>query len=617
MLVSFAREYISRGFAVMPVRADKTPVTRHGSKDATKNPALLDALFASQDVAGIGIATGGVSGGLVVIDSDDRAGGDESLVALEKYLDGLPDGPRVKTPGGCHVYMLAPPGVTIRNRVNIPGLPGIDVRGEGGYVVGPPSRLLNGEYTWEFELGEHPLPTIPPALLDIVQVRRNETVTGTGWDLHTGTFELPEEIGEGSRNDTLTRFAGQLRRAGLSAEMIFKLLCYVNHEHCASPLDTNEIKNIARSAGTWAPGDQTGVDPKSVADSDDAIPDFFMVSDVRSEWEGIDNAGIHSTGLETIDSYLSGGLRDGQVYVLTGPPGSGKTSLVGQISRHFSSHRPVMIWTLEMTPAQLAARMAGQETGDHYGDILLDPEVRARNIDHIPANVTYYAGRDPEMAVRAIKRTRGVFGKPPLVVLDYVQKLGSGDEIRQAVSDASDLVRRISRDLSVPVLVVSAASRAGANTLAKARSLPPESLMGVSRESSGIEYDASTVITIGLDPNEADDDDALDSPRTGILSVAKSRWGIQGHVEIAFYGRSGRWEDRGRANRKDDLATQRLLVHLRVNPGPYTSVNEMVKGVQGTRQHLLRAARAMVHSGDILYASGVYMFAGSKGKSGS
>jgi hypothetical protein len=97
----------------------------------------------------LGIATGRASG-LVVIDVDPKHDGFVTLAALERELGSLPSStPRVRTgSGGLHVYLAYPTdGSAIRNSEGRLG-PGIDVRGEGGYVVCPPSVTNKGPYTW-------------------------------------------------------------------------------------------------------------------------------------------------------------------------------------------------------------------------------------------------------------------------------------------------------------------------------------------------------------------------------------------------------------------------------------------------------------------------------------
>jgi hypothetical protein len=84
----------------------------------------------------------------VVLDVDRGGGGPESLAALEREHGPAPETARARTGGGgAHLFFGYPPGrEEVPNSAGVLG-PGLDVRGEGGYVVVPPSRT-RGAYGW-------------------------------------------------------------------------------------------------------------------------------------------------------------------------------------------------------------------------------------------------------------------------------------------------------------------------------------------------------------------------------------------------------------------------------------------------------------------------------------
>lgn len=131
----------------------KHPLTRHGLRDATTNPEQIRSWWGRWPWANVGIATGADSG-LIVIDVDPRSGGDESLARLQSLMGSLPATLIVSTGGGGRHLFYAHPGVEVGNTAGrLPGvaetLPGIDLRGDGGYVVAPPSRHASGRpYRW-------------------------------------------------------------------------------------------------------------------------------------------------------------------------------------------------------------------------------------------------------------------------------------------------------------------------------------------------------------------------------------------------------------------------------------------------------------------------------------
>lgn len=133
-----ALAYVARGWPVLPLDGKK-PLTPRGVHDATTDPETVRRWWARWPTAGVGIATGRVSG-LVVVDVDGDEG-ERSAEALE-----LPPTRTVRTARGRHAY-YAHPGGRVPNRARV--RPGVDVRGEGGYVVAPPSPHPDGDaYAW-------------------------------------------------------------------------------------------------------------------------------------------------------------------------------------------------------------------------------------------------------------------------------------------------------------------------------------------------------------------------------------------------------------------------------------------------------------------------------------
>jgi hypothetical protein len=182
-LYQSALDYAKRGWHVFPLHTiingkcscdnsactgnhkGKHPLTAHGVKDATTDPALIRQWWSEAPQANVGIATGPKSG-FFVIGPDGQAGID-ALAELERQYGPLPPTPRSRTgSGGRHNYFAWPPGRVIKNAANCNGLP-IDVRGAGGYVVAPPSLHWTGNsYLWEIPPEEVPLAPAPVWLLD-------------------------------------------------------------------------------------------------------------------------------------------------------------------------------------------------------------------------------------------------------------------------------------------------------------------------------------------------------------------------------------------------------------------------------------------------------------------
>lgn len=218
----------------------------HGCTEATADAAKVAEWWKKTPAANIGIACGEINGFIVVdVDRghDDGIDGADTLRELEQTMGALPDTVEALTPnGGRHLFFKYPDGQNIRNKTGI--APGIDIRANGGYVVGVPSTLANGRsYEWEASSypNEHEIAALPDAwrkwLIDAC-----------------GRFSLPQETRQGGRNDTLHRYGASLRAQGYPPERIRELLAKYNRESCRPPVDDRELETILSSVLRYPAG---------------------------------------------------------------------------------------------------------------------------------------------------------------------------------------------------------------------------------------------------------------------------------------------------------------------------------------------------------------------------
>ena len=163
-----ALHYAECGLFVFPV----PPGTKQSYKSAkysggrrwgaTRDPDEIERDWLRWPYANVGIPTGEVNG-IFVVEVDTVAGhGVDGLATLGK-LPPLPPTLTAQSPSGSqHFYFQYPTGLDIRNSANLLGR-GIDVRGEGGMVVAPPSQRKDGDYIW---LNTLPVAEAPEWLLD-------------------------------------------------------------------------------------------------------------------------------------------------------------------------------------------------------------------------------------------------------------------------------------------------------------------------------------------------------------------------------------------------------------------------------------------------------------------
>jgi len=249
-----APAYAARGWAVFPLhtptadgcscgrpdcgRVGKHPRTPNGVKDATTDLKQVEAWWAEWPDANIGIATGAPSG-FIVLDVDPIHGGDKSLEALVEKHGGLPKTMSTKTgSGGSHVLFLRPDRGA-RNRVGFE--PGLDIRGDGGYIVAPPSLHASGErYAWQ------PGDKLAPVPEWLTSATREKSSTAA-------ISSEPLEIPAGARNATLLSIGGSMRARGLSAEAIEAALLQTNAEQ-EEPLPDDEVKTIVANLARYERG---------------------------------------------------------------------------------------------------------------------------------------------------------------------------------------------------------------------------------------------------------------------------------------------------------------------------------------------------------------------------
>jgi hypothetical protein len=242
-----ALKIASKGIPIFPcLPGGKKPLIKDWPNRATTDPKEIREWWARWPDANIGIPTGERSG-LLVLDVDNFT----SLETLEAEHGQLPHTTTVRTgSGGMHVYLKYPTDSGIRNSAGKLG-PGLDVRGDGGYVIAPPSRTT-GPYEW---LDKSPLADVPERLLEALRRPLSAAGEPLARSLHTRSpGQDGETIPEGSRNVRLTRIAGRLRAWGYDGTELLGELERINADLCSTPLPAGEVLKIARSAERWPVG---------------------------------------------------------------------------------------------------------------------------------------------------------------------------------------------------------------------------------------------------------------------------------------------------------------------------------------------------------------------------
>jgi len=235
-----ALDCLDRGWSPIPLhpRSKKPSLPWQAFQTRHAAPAEVRSWPADANLA---VVTGAISG-LVVVDVDGPEG-QEAFTAL--CAGELPNTPTVKTGKGLHLHFKHP-GILVSNRTNL--LPKVDIRGDGGSAVLPPSIHENGtKYEWLVSPDEVPLAPLPEWVLSLPVT----PITSSG--LFGGSSAVVQYSGrpipEGCRNDSLYRFTRSLRHR-MSEGDVRAAVHAANQEWCRPPLSHGEVNRIVDHALT-------------------------------------------------------------------------------------------------------------------------------------------------------------------------------------------------------------------------------------------------------------------------------------------------------------------------------------------------------------------------------
>ena len=238
-----ARRYLARRWSVLPLRErDKRPLIRweHLQNERPTQDDVAD-WFRRWPDANVGIVTGEISN-LIVLDVDPKHGGDDALERLEHRFRPLSATVEAVTGGGGrHLYFAHPGGLT-RNRAGL--AQGIDLRGDGGYIVAPPSIHPSGRpYRWVPGRGPDEITLAPLPRWLIVPIRGPRI----GRSLADWRRLVRDGVAEGQRNSTIASLTGHLLWHGVDPDVALELLLAWNRIRCRPPLDDAEVAQVVAS----------------------------------------------------------------------------------------------------------------------------------------------------------------------------------------------------------------------------------------------------------------------------------------------------------------------------------------------------------------------------------
>jgi len=259
--LEYAVKYLQYGFSIIPIGPNKQPLLSwkeyQSRKPTTKE---LEGWSNLDNLRGLAVVTGKISG-VFVLDVDE--GG---------KVEDLPQTPIVRTGSGIHYFFKYPENIDIKNTTGF--RPKVDIRGEGGYAILPPTIHPNGkEYKWLLDLNT-PIAQSSEWLLNELTNR-----DGNSGPLPTQVYE---GVGEGHRNTAATHIIGILL-ANLPPKywenVVWPLITAWN-ERNNPPLEEKELTVIYKSISSRELSESSK--SHSIYSSDDLTDDisFFTIKDL-------------------------------------------------------------------------------------------------------------------------------------------------------------------------------------------------------------------------------------------------------------------------------------------------------------------------------------------------
>lgn len=300
--------YLKRGWNVVPVGKGKMPLLPSWKEYQTRRVTEQEirGWWSRWPDAGIAVITGAISG-VVVVDADDKAGMDE----VESYLP--TDTLTATTGGGGRHYYFRHPNTPVPSPVRF--LPGADCRGDGAIAVVPPSVHKSGRrYVWNDP--EAAIVPLPPALAQRIQGKASGEAP-KDWET---------DIPDGERDVMLTRRAGQLLKAGMSAVETLEVLKVVNAAHCKPRLGTKQIEKIVKSIA--------GREAAKQEKKEKITPAEFAVSTQREM--------LRLHGEDETKWTVAEWLPEASCGLIVAPPGNYKTWILEALAFSVTTGRPFL-----------------------------------------------------------------------------------------------------------------------------------------------------------------------------------------------------------------------------------------------------------------------------------
>ena len=319
------------------------------------------------------------------------------------------------------------------------------------------------------------------------------------------------------------------------------------------------------------------------------------------------------TDLGKLDKLLGGGLPPGQVTLLCGSPGAGKTSLaMGWAVCHARAGGHAVVWSLELPEVVAMARLVSQQTCAPWAKVLAgacpdDVGTTGRKLAGLPLYLVDMCGEAGAAVVEALLPAQQAGDVPSLLVVDYAQLLAAGgSDQRASVEAASGWLVEVAKTSGAAVLAISSTSRA-AYSLGSGGKVELDRVLSMARDTGRLEFDAAVVLGL-VAVREADAEDVPERFIKGWLVAAKNRLGQRGRVAVELDGQAGTVRElapeemmaAGGGLSDADLKKEvlRVVAGAEAQGGPLTSKTAICDRVKARKSRVLAAIKSLLHPDD-------------------
>lgn len=463
--------------------------------------------------------------GWFVVDLDGEGAADLLTQAGIQIPD---DTPRVKTRNGWHLYFRTSGYLPCRNPLldTDGSKPAVDVKGDGGYVIAPPSiHPDGGEYTWH--TGDAEAARLAPqslvALIHADKQRDSEPTERRSW-----ITEALGGVAEGKRSVTAARLAGYFLHQRIPRDIVQRLLEDYG-ARCTPPFTPSDVRKTIASVSRYHP-EADPVPEESAAKPEAPLVHHVSVAiDRLVEESSKGTQHLVDTPFPKLNWLLMGGFEPGTLCYIGARPGVGKTAFALQLATHAAKNeRKTLVISAEMLSWSLARRILAQE-GMLDSRVLRTPEGIASDraldvIDRVKTLPLWISD-----SAFTLNQIRAAVREAPegidCLIVDYLQILSAAvaEGRRHEVDALSKGLKRIASEFEVPVICLSSLSRPQGGDDKKPT-------LAALRESGQLEHDAHYVIF--LHPSQPPSQLAEDANRQIMAILEKNRDGAVGETPL-------------------------------------------------------------------------------------